>query len=42
MFTSGYSDVHEFDQVGMQTMQKRNWAISEVVWNLHLYTFADS
>lgn len=42
MFTSGYCDVHEFDQVGMGIQQKRNWVITSINWNIHLYTFGDS
>jgi len=42
MFTSGYCDVHEFDKVGMQNLQRRNWLLSDIAWNLHLYTFNDS
>lgn len=42
-FTSGYSDVHEVDKYGMQTvnMQRRNWMITSFAWVWHLYTFAD-
>jgi len=28
MFTTGYNDVHEFDQYGMSVMQQRKWVIS--------------
>lgn len=30
------------DLVGMQNMQKRAWNLSNIQWNLHLYTFPDS
>lgn len=42
MFTTGYCDVHEYDGYGMSFMQPRKWVISEIFWNMHLYTFADS
>ena len=29
-FTTGYCDVHEFDQVGMATMQQRKFLLSEI------------
>jgi hypothetical protein len=41
MFTSGYSDVHEFDVVGMSNPQRRQWLLSNFAWNLHLYSFGD-
>lgn len=41
-FTSGYNDVHEFDRVGMQYMQKREWKILDFQWIWHLYTFSSS
>lgn len=42
MFTTGYSDVHETDIRGMQTPQQRKWLVSDISWNIHLYTFSDS
>jgi hypothetical protein len=40
-FTSGYSDVHEFDTNGMQitNMQKRKWRYTSFNWVWHLYNF---
>lgn len=44
LFTTGYSDVHEFDTVGMQpsNMQRRSWRINSFQWVWHLYTFRSS
>jgi len=41
MFSSGYSDVHELDSKGMQVAVPRKWLLSNIQWNLHLYTFGD-
>ena len=41
-FTTGYSDIHEYDSYGMGIMQKRNWLISSFQWVWHLYTFNDA
>ena len=39
MFTSGYNDVSEYDNVGMGLMQQRNFKITRLVYNLHTYSF---
>ena len=39
MFTSGYNDIAEFDNVGMGLMQKRAFTIQRLVYNLHTYQF---
>ena len=42
MFTSGYSDVSELDNVGMQYQQKRNYQIERIKYKLQTYHFIDS
>lgn len=39
MFTSGYNDISEFDNVGMGLMQQRAFKITRLVYNLHTYQF---
>ncbi len=39
MFTSGYNDISEFDNVGMGLMQQRAFKISRIVYNMHTYQF---
>lgn len=39
MFTSGYNDISEFDNIGMALMQKRAFQVTRVVYNLHTYQF---
>jgi hypothetical protein len=39
MFTSGYNDIAEYDNVGMGLVQKRNFKITRVEYCLHTYQF---
>ncbi len=39
MFTSGYNDIAEFDNVGMGLIQQRAFKIERIVYNLHTYQF---
>jgi hypothetical protein len=39
MFTSGYNDIAEYDNVGMGLMQQRAFTIERIVYNLHTYQF---
>jgi hypothetical protein len=39
MFTSGYNDISEYDYVGMGLMQKRNFKLTRLVYNLCTYQF---
>ena len=39
MFTSGYNDISEFDNVGMGIQQQRAFQVTNFVYNLHLYQF---
>jgi hypothetical protein len=41
MFTTGLSDVHELDNVGAIVPLPRAWKISEIAYNLHIYTFGN-
>lgn len=41
MFTSGYNDIAEYDNVGMGLMQQRAFNIVRIVYNLHTYQFYD-
>lgn len=42
MFTSGFNDKCEVDDVGMQIQQKRCWNIDRIQYKLHTYFFVDS
>lgn len=39
MFTSGYNDVSEYDNVGMGLLQQRAFKVTRLVYNLHTYQF---
>lgn len=39
MFTSGYNDIAEFDNIGMGLMQQRSFRVVRMVYNLHTYQF---
>jgi hypothetical protein len=39
MFTSGYNDISEYDNVGMGLMQQRAFTVERLVYNLHTYQF---
>jgi hypothetical protein len=41
MFTSGYSDIAEFDTTGMKVMQLRAFSIKRVFYKMHTYQFYD-
>lgn len=42
MFTSGYNDMCEFDNVGMGLMQARNYQINKIQYKLQTYNFVDN
>lgn len=41
MFTSGYNDVSELDNIGITLMQGRNYQINKIVYKLQTYSFVD-
>lgn len=41
MFTSGYSDFCELDDIGMNVQQKRCYSIERIQYKLHTYFFID-
>jgi hypothetical protein len=41
MFTSGYCDMSEFDNVGIGLQQNRNYQITKIVYKLQTYNFVD-
>lgn len=41
MFTFGYNDVSEFDDVGIKIQQKRCWNIDRMQYKLHTYFFVE-
>lgn len=42
MFTSGYSDFCELDDIGMNVQQKRCYNIERIQYKLHTYFFVDA
>lgn len=41
MFTSGYNDVSEMDNIGINLQQKRNYQIERIKYKLQTYQFID-
>ena len=39
MFTSGYNDISQYDNIGMGLMQQRAFRVSRIIYNLHTYQF---
>lgn len=37
MFSTGYSDVHQFDKTGMAKQISRSYRVTQVQYNLHIY-----
>lgn len=41
MFTSGYCDMSELDNIGIGLQQNRNYQITKIVYKLQTYNFVD-
>lgn len=41
MFTSGYNDISELDDVGSFTQQTRSFGVNKLTYNMHTYSFWD-